>query len=107
MRFGEAMRRELNGEGFRVMIVYPSATDTPMLATNEAGSELGFDTEPASAIADAIVAEIEADALGGVRGGAARTSMVRLNQDDPGAIDRRSLAIRTRLENAVRDHVAL
>ena len=106
-RFGEAMRRELNGEGVHVMTVYPAATDTPMLATNHAGADLGFDTEPASAIADAIVAGIEADALEVVRGGDARTAMARLNQEDPGTIDRRFLAIKARLEDAVRDHAAL
>jgi uncharacterized oxidoreductase len=78
-----------------------------MLATNQAGPDLGFDTEPASAIADAIVAGIEADALEVVRGGDARTAMARLNQEDPGAVDRRFLAIKVRLEDAVRDHTAL
>lgn len=106
-RFGEAMRRELGGEGVHVMTVYPAATDTPMLATNQAGPGLGFDTEPASAVANAIVAGIEADAIEVVRGGEARAKMTKLNQDDPGAIDQRFLAIKARLEEAVRDHVAL
>ena len=105
-RLGEAMRRELNGEGVHVMTVYPAATDTPMLATNNAGPDLGFDIEPASAIVDAIVAGIEADALEVVRGGAARTAMAKLNQEDPGAIDQRFLAIKARLEDAVRNHTA-
>lgn len=106
-RFGEAMRRELGGEGVRVMTVYPTATDTPMLATIQAGPDLGFDTEPAAAIAEAIVAGIEAEALKVVRGGAARAAMARLNQEDPVAIDRRFLAIKARLEDAVRNHAAL
>ena len=41
-RFGEALRRELLGEGVHVMTVHPSATDTPMMATNTAGGGLGF-----------------------------------------------------------------
>jgi uncharacterized oxidoreductase len=62
-RFGEALRRELMGEGVRVMTAYPSATDTPMMATNAAGPDLGFNREPASAVAAAIVHGIETDSL--------------------------------------------
>ena len=32
--FGEALRRELDGEGVRVLTVYPTATETPMMATS-------------------------------------------------------------------------
>jgi NAD(P)-dependent dehydrogenase (short-subunit alcohol dehydrogenase family) len=49
-RFGEALRRELKGEGIHVLTVYPGATDTPMMKTNRAGPELGFGREPASAV---------------------------------------------------------
>jgi uncharacterized oxidoreductase len=45
-RFGEALRRELKGEGIHVLTVYPGATDTPMMKTNRAGSELGFSASP-------------------------------------------------------------
>ena len=41
-RFGEALRRELKGEGIHVLTVYPGGTDTPMMQTNRAGPELGF-----------------------------------------------------------------
>lgn len=61
----------------------------------------------ASAIADAIVAGIEADAIEVVRAGEARAKMAKLNQDNPGAIDRRFLVIKAKLEEAVRNHVAL
>lgn len=106
-RFGEALRRETMGEGLHVLTVYPAATDTPMLATNEAGPELGFDKEPASAVADAVVAGIEAGALEVVRGGEARTRMAALNRDDPAALDARFLALKPALEAAVRNHTAL
>jgi short-subunit dehydrogenase len=33
-RFGEALRRELKGEGIHVLTVYPGGTDTPMMKTN-------------------------------------------------------------------------
>ena len=68
-RFGEALRRELKGEGIHVLTLYPGATETPMMKTNRAGPELGFNREPASAVAAATIAGIEADAFEVVRGG--------------------------------------
>jgi len=106
-RFGEALRRELKGDGVHVMTAYPGATDTPMMATNQAGPELGFNKEPAAAVAAAIVEGIEADAMEVVRGGEARTKMVTLNRDDPGALDERLLGLKSALETAVRNHDAL
>jgi len=58
-RIGEALRRELKGEGVQVLTVYPGGTDTPMMKSNRAGPELGFDREPAAAVAQAIIAGIE------------------------------------------------
>jgi short-subunit dehydrogenase len=54
-RFGEALRRELKGEGIHVLTVYPGATETPIMKSNRAGPELGFSREPASAVAAAVV----------------------------------------------------
>ena len=62
-RFGEAMRRELKGEGVHLLTVYPGATDTQMMATSQAGPEVGFSKEPVSAVADAIVDGIVVGAL--------------------------------------------
>jgi uncharacterized oxidoreductase len=107
-RFGEALRRELKGEGIHVMTVYPSATDTPMMSSSRAGPELGFSREPASAAAEAIVAGIEAGALEVIRGGAVRVKMmIALNQENPAAIDQRFLDLKPALGEAVRDHSAL
>ena len=106
-RFGEALRRELKGEGVHVLTVYPGGTDTPMMKSNRAGPELGFGREPASAVAEAIVAGIRADAFDVVRGGEARDKMIALNRDDPAAIDQRFLGIKPALAEAVRDHSAL
>ena len=106
-RFGEALRRELKGEGVHVMTVYPAGTDTPMMRTNRAGPELGFGREPASAVADATVDGIETDAFEVIRGGAARAQMIALNRDDPAAVDERMLAMKPALEEAVKDHSAL
>jgi short-subunit dehydrogenase len=106
-RFGEALRRELKGEGVHVLTVYPAGTDTPMMKSNRAGPELGFAREPASAVADAIVEGVIANAFEVTRGGEARAQMVALNRDNPAAVDERFLVLKPALEDAVRDHSAL
>lgn len=106
-RFGEALRRELLGEGIHVITVYPGATETPMMASNKAGPELGFTRESASAVAEAVVAAIEAGDREVIRGGEARAKMIAMNRDDPAAIDRRFLDLKPALLEAVRDHSAL
>jgi short-subunit dehydrogenase len=106
-RFGEALRRELKGEGVHVLTVYPGGTDTPMMKSNRAGPELGFSREPATAVAAAILEGIEASAFEVIRGGEARVQMIALNRDDPAAIDERFLRLKPALEEAVKDHSAL
>lgn len=106
-RFGEALRRELKGEGIHVLTAYPGATDTPMMLSNRAGPELGFSREPVSAVADAIVEGIETKAFEVIRGGEARAQMIALNRDDPAAVDERFLGLKPALEDAVKDHSAL
>ena len=106
-RFGEALRRELKGEGIHVLTAYPGGTDTPMMKSNRAGAELGFSREPASAVAAAILGGIEANAFEVIRGGEARSQMIALNRDDPAVIDERFLSLKPALEDAVKDHSAL
>jgi len=105
--FGEAMRRELFGEGVHVLTVYPGATDTPMMQSSKAGPELGVIREPASAVADAIVQGIQSEALEVIRGGEAREKTIILNREDPAALDRRFAEMKPALAAAVRDHSAL
>ncbi|OZI38095.1 oxidoreductase [Bordetella genomosp. 10] len=105
--FGEALRRELKGEGIHVLTAYPGGTDTPMMRSNRAGPELGFSREPAEAVAAAIVAGIETDAFEVIRGGEARAQMIALNRTDPAAVDARFLSLKSALEAAVKDHSAL
>jgi short-subunit dehydrogenase len=105
--FGEALRRELKGEGIHVLTAYPGGTDTPMMKSNRAGPELGFSREPASAVADAIVEGIETNAFAVIRGGEARAQMIGLNRTDPAAVDARFLTLKSALEAAVKDHSAL
>jgi uncharacterized oxidoreductase len=106
-RFGEALRRELKGEGIHVLTAYPGGTDTPMMKSNRAGAELGFSREPASAVAAAILEGIEANAFEVIRGGEARSQLIALNRDDPAVIDERFLSLKPDLEEAVKDHSAL
>jgi uncharacterized oxidoreductase len=106
-RFGESLRREQDGEGVRVLTVYPGGTDTPMMASSRAGPELGFTRESADAVGEAIALGIESDALEVVRGGEARGQMIALNAADPQAVDRMFAPMKAALSEAVRDHSAL
>jgi short-subunit dehydrogenase len=106
-RFGEALRRELKGEGVHVLTVYPGATDTPMMQSSKAGPDLGFVKEPASAVADAIVDGVATDAFEVIRGGETRAKMIATNRENPGALDERFLGLKAALGEAVRDHSAL
>ncbi|WP_456808646.1 SDR family NAD(P)-dependent oxidoreductase [Cupriavidus sp. CP313] len=105
--FGEALRRELKGEGVHVLTVYPGGTDTPMMKSNNAGPQLGFSLEPASSVAEAIVDGIYSAAFSVVRGGEARAQMIALNRSDPAAVDERFLTMKAAFEEAVRHHSAL
>lgn len=106
-RFGEALRRELNGEGVSVLTLYPAATDTPMMRSSKAGPELGFTREPPEAVADALIEGIEANSFEVIRGGKARAQMIMANRDDPAALDERFLKMKPALEEAVSGHSAL
>jgi short-subunit dehydrogenase len=106
-RFGEAMRRELKGEGVHVMTVYPGATATRMMATSRADASMGFAAQPVEEVVASIIEGMEADAFEVVRGGETRRAMLAQNRDDPAAVDARFLALKPRLEEAVRDHSAL
>lgn len=106
-RFGEALRRELKGEGIHVLTVFPAGNDTPMMKTNRAGPELGFERETAFTAADPIVEGIEMDAFEVIHGGEARDQLIALNRDNPAVIDERFLGLKPALEDAVKDHSAL
>ncbi|WP_010219894.1 SDR family NAD(P)-dependent oxidoreductase [Sphingomonas sp. PAMC 26621] len=103
--FGEALRRELDGEGVRVLTVYPTATDTPMMATSGLGRFGGRET--ASAVAQDVVAAILHNRLEVVRGGPDRHAMIELNRTDPGAVDDALRPTKSATEEAARNHSAL
>lgn len=105
--FGEALRRELHGEGVHVLNVYPGATSTPMMASSQAGPEHGFDYESPENVATATIAGIADDSITVVRGGQTRSDMIALNHDDPAAVDEMLAARKNQLEQAVAGHSSL
>lgn len=106
-RFGEALRRELLSEGVHVLTVYPGATETPMMATNRAGPDLGFAREAPEAVADALVAGLERGDSEVIRGGEVRLAMITANRERPSEVDERFRNLKPRLEEAVAEHRAL
>jgi uncharacterized oxidoreductase len=86
--FGEALRRELYGEGVHVLTVYPGATSTPMMESSKAGAAEGFEYEPPESVADATVEAILDGSLTVVRGGQQRRDMIATNREDPSSVDR-------------------
>ncbi|ARP81786.1 oxidoreductase [Bordetella genomosp. 8] len=102
--FGEALRRELKGEGVHVLTVYPGATETPMMSSSRAGPAQGFVRESAADVAQAIVGGIEEGAYQVIRGGEARAQMIRMNREDPAALDEKFQGMKSVLDDAVKDH---
>ncbi len=90
--FGEALRRELYGEGVHVLNVFPGATSTPMMETSKAGAEHGFDYESPEEVAAATIVGITDGSLAVIRGGETRAQMIALNRNDPAAATSSSTA---------------
>lgn len=105
--FGEALRRELHGEGVRVLTVYPGATRTTMMETSKAGPEHGFDYESPDAVAAAVLEAMMDGRISVIRGGETRSRMIVMNRDDPTAVDRMLAERKNALEGAVSDHSSL
>ncbi len=105
--FGEALRRELFGEGVHVMTIYPGATETPMMDNNEAGPELGFQYESAEDVAEALVAGLEAGELEVVRGAEDRSAMTQMSRENPRELDEQVAQMKGELEKAVANHSSL
>ncbi len=105
--FGEALRRELFGEGVHVMTIYPGATETPMMDSNEAGPELGFEYESAEEVAEALVAGLEAGELEVVRGAEDRSAMTQMSREQPRKLDEQVASMKEDLEAAVANHSSM
>ncbi len=105
--FGEALRRELYGEGVHVLNVFPGATSTPMMETSKAGAEHGFDYESPEDVAAATIVGITDGSLTVIRGGEPRAQMIALNRNDPAAVDQLLNGRKRELEQAVAGHSSL
>ena len=105
--FGEALRRELYGEGVHVLNVYPGATSTPMMESSKAGAAEGFEYESPEAVAEATVEAILDGSLTVLRGGQRRRDMIALNREDPAAVDRMLAERKPLLEKAVEAHSSI
>jgi uncharacterized oxidoreductase len=104
-QFSEALRRELDGEGVRVLTVYPTATDTPMMATS--GLARDGSREQPSDVAREVIEAIIQERLNIVRGGPDRIEMLNRNRTDPTAVDDALRPLKASIELAARDHSAL
>jgi short-subunit dehydrogenase len=104
-QFGESLRRELDGEGIQVLTVYPTATDTPMMATSQMRPAGGRDS--AEAVARETVEAMASGRMEVVRGGADRLALVTLNRSDPAAVDRKIALTKADFERQVQGHSAL
>lgn len=105
--FGEALRRELHGEGVHVLNVYPVATSTPMMQTYGAGAEDGVTFETPEDVAAATVAGMREGALEVIRGGTERRDLIAANRHDPASVDRKLAVRKNEVERAVREHRSL
>lgn len=102
-RFGEALRREL-GPRLHCLTVYPTGTDTPMMATSRVGAEQGDMLETPDDVAAAILAALRTDEIAVIRGGAPRHNMIRDSLENPAAVDAHFVALRDLLELATANH---
>lgn len=103
--FGEALRRELAGEGIDVLTLFPTATDTPMMKTS--GMHPPNGRESAADVARETVEAIVANRREVVRGDADRLAMIATNKADPAAVDAALQPMKEALERAAVDHSAL
>jgi uncharacterized oxidoreductase len=101
--FSEALRRELKDEGVHVLTIYPTATDTQMMASSRSSVE----RESADSVADATLKAIQSGVLAVIRGGEARAQMIARNRSDPAALDEHFRDLKPSLEQAVQDHSSL
>lgn len=101
--FGEALRRELYGEGVHVMTVYPGATETPMMERNEGRPDLGCEYESPENVAEALVAGLEAGELEVLRGAKERSAMTQMSREQPRELDEQVAQMKRYLESAIVD----
>lgn len=102
-RFGESLRRELDGEGISVLNVFPVATDTSMMKTARVITPM----ETPDAVAEAIVEAILTRQRQVIRGDAQRQTMIALDRDNPEALDEMVRERKQGMEVATKAHRSL
>lgn len=103
-QFDESLRRELIGTGIHVSTVYPGATDTDMMASQNAGADLGWGRRALGDVITDLIAALEAGEHEINTAPESRREMQRLNITDPMAVDAALAPTLEALELAVRDH---
>jgi short-subunit dehydrogenase len=103
-QFGESLRRELIGTGVHVATVYPGATDTAMMTSQNAGADLGWERRPLDDVITDLIAALEAGEHEINTAPESRRAMQQLNVTDPMAVDAALAPGLEGLERAVRDH---
>ncbi len=103
-QFGESLRRELTATGVHVATVYPGATDTAMMTSQNAGAELGWDRRPLADVIRELIAALQAGEHEINTAPEGRREMQQLNITDPMAVDAALAPGLEALERAVRDH---
>ena len=98
--FGEALRRELHGTGVHVATVYPGATDTEMMSSQNADWKRG----PVSGVVDRVMAGLAADEHEINATHERARGMQELNASDPLAVDEAMAPGLPDMEAAVKDH---
>ncbi|TFD57616.1 SDR family NAD(P)-dependent oxidoreductase [Cryobacterium sp. Hh7] len=103
-QFGESLRRELIGTGVHVATVYPGATDTAMMTSQNAGADLGWDRRSLADVITDLIAALQAGEHEINTAPEGRRTMQELNLTDPLAVDAALAPGLEALELAVRDH---
>ncbi len=103
-QFGESLRRELTGTGVHVATVYPGATDTAMMTSQNAGADLGWERRSLDDVIADLIAALEAGEHEINTAPEGRRAMQQLNMTDPMAVDAAIAPGLEALELAVRDH---
>lgn len=103
-RFDEAMRRELIGTGVHVATAYPGATDTPMMASSDAGGDLGLGRRPVDEVGAEIITALAAGESEINTSAPERRRMQLTNATDPLAVDAALTPRLAALEAATRAH---
>ena len=103
-QFDESLRRELIGTGIHVATVYPGATDTDMMTSQNAGAELGWGRRPLEDVITDTITALEAGEHEINTAPESRRQLQQLNITDPMAVDAAIAPTLEALEFAVRDH---